>query len=297
MDLSRRKIVRARAGLLLEHPFFGSLCLRMVPREDRRCATAWTDGRTLAYNPGYVAGLSDDQVAGLMAHTVMHPACQHHTRRNGRDSALWNIACDHAINWILLDAGIELPPKYLDNPAYHGLTADEIYARIRSDGGEEARPSLSDKEGEADGEVDWDDATGEPGQGDDLGDDAGTGAGDAGGDGLVEDGVAGDDPADVGSEQFGDPGGSGEVRDGGATDRRRGRPTNQAPTRRGSWPWPRPRRTPGRSATCPAAWSGSSARSSIRCWTGGSSCRAISTTAPATTTAGRRPTNDFCTWT
>ena len=63
--------------------------------------------------------------------------------------------------------------------------------------------------------MDWDGATGEPGDGDDLGDDAGDGAGEAGDDGLVEDGVAGDDPADAGSEQFGDPGGSGEVRDGG----------------------------------------------------------------------------------
>ena len=214
MDSARRKIVRARTNLLLTQPFFGSLCLRMDPREDRRCATAWTDGRTLAYNPHYVAGLRDEQVEGLMAHTVMHPACQHHTRRNGRDSGLWNIACDHAINWILLDAGIELPPKYLDNPAYHGLTADEIYAVLHSHGGEEDRPFLSDKDGESDGEVDWDGATGEPGQGDDLGDDAETGAGEAGGDGLVEDGAAGDDPAEAGSEQPGDPGGSGEVRDG-----------------------------------------------------------------------------------
>ena len=149
MDSTRRKIIKARTNLLLAQPLFGSLCLRMDPVEDRRCATAWTDGRTLAYNPGYVAGLSDEQVQGLMAHTVMHPACQHHTRRKGRDSALWNIACDHAINWILLDAGIELPPKYLDNPAYNGLTADEIYAVLRSRGGEEDRPFLSDGEGES----------------------------------------------------------------------------------------------------------------------------------------------------
>jgi predicted metal-dependent peptidase len=214
VDFARRKIVKARASLLLAHPFFGSLCLRMDPVEDRRCATAWTDGRTLAYNPGYVAGLRDEQVQGLMAHTVMHPACQHHTRRNGRDSALWNIACDHAINWILLDAGIELPPKYLDNPAYHGLTADEIYAVLHSGKGQEDRPFLSDGEGESDGETDWDGVTGESGDGDDPGDDAGTGAGEAGGDGLVDDGLAGDDPADAGSEQSGDPGGSGEVRDG-----------------------------------------------------------------------------------
>ncbi|QJB56941.1 VWA-like domain-containing protein [Pseudodesulfovibrio sp. zrk46] len=214
MDAARKKLIKARTRLLLEHPFFGSLSLRMEPKEDPHCATAWTDGRTLAYNPTYVAGLRDEQVQGLMAHTVMHPACQHHIRRKGRDHKLWNMACDHAINWILLDAGIELPPKYLDDPAFHGLTADEIYAELHSRHGEEMKPSLSDGEGDSDGEVDWDGAEGKAGEGNDLGDGSQTGAGETGGDGQVEDGSAGDDPGDVGSEQSGDPGGSGEVRDG-----------------------------------------------------------------------------------
>jgi len=213
MDKARRKIIKARTNLLLAHPFFGSLALRMEPKEDPHCATAWTDGRKLAYNPAYVTGLRSEQVVGLMAHTVMHPACQHHTRRKGRDHKLWNEACDHAINWILLDAGIELPPKFLDNPAYHGLTADEVYTELHSHRGEEMRPALSDGDGDSDGEVDWDGVGASSGEGDDLGDDSEAGAGEAGGDGEVDDGSAGDDPGDVGSEQFGDPGGSGEVRD------------------------------------------------------------------------------------
>ena len=213
MDAIRRKIVRARTGLLLEHPFFGSLCLRMEPREDPGCATAWTDGRTLAYNPGYVAGLRDEQVRGLMAHTVMHPACQHHTRRRGRDHDLWNMACDHAINWILLEAGIALPPKYLDDPAFHGLSADEIYAELHTHRAEEARPSPAVGEGEADGEVEWDGLETSSGEGEDLGDDGASASGEAGG-GESGDGSDQGDPAEDGSERTGDPGGSGEVRDG-----------------------------------------------------------------------------------
>lgn len=213
MDAVRRKLLKARTGLLLEHPFFGSLCLRMEPHEDTGCSTAWTDGRSLAYNPGYIAGLTDAQVQGLMAHLVMHPACQHHTRRNGRDANYWNMACDHAINWILLDAGFTLPPKYLDNPAYHGLSADEIYAELRSQHGQEEKPSLSDGDGESDGESEWDGVPGDSGEGNDLGDNSESGTGDAGGEGEVDDGASGDDPADEAGEQFGDPGGSGEVRD------------------------------------------------------------------------------------
>lgn len=215
MNEAQKKIIKARTSLLLDHPFFGSLCLRMEPTVDTECATAWTDGRRLAYNPGYVQGLTDAQVIGLMAHTVMHPACQHHTRRKGRDAGLWNMACDHAINWILLGAQIELPPKYLDDPQYHGLTADEIYSLLRENRNEEERPSPSEGQGETDGESEWDGLAGEGSDGDDLGNDSESSTGEAGGDGEVEDGALGDDAVDGGEDQSGDPGGSGEVRDGG----------------------------------------------------------------------------------
>jgi hypothetical protein len=39
----------------------------------------------------------------------MHCAALHHTRREGRDLRRWNIACDHAINPLLVAAGFELP--------------------------------------------------------------------------------------------------------------------------------------------------------------------------------------------
>lgn len=214
METAHKKLVKARTQLLLQQPFFGSLCLRMEPKVDRQCATAWTDGRTLGYNPVYVAGLRDEHVQGLMAHTVMHPACQHHTRRKDRDPGLWNIACDHAINWVLLDAGIELPPKYLDDPTYHGMSADEIYAVLHTHRAEEERPEISDGDGESEGEMDLDDLDGKAGEGESSGqsDDSEGGAA-AGGD-MVEEGAASNDEGKEGSEASGDPGGSGEVRDG-----------------------------------------------------------------------------------
>ncbi len=213
MTAAHKKILKARTSLLLEHPFFGSLCLRMEPKVDKQCATAWTDGRTLAYNPVYVNGLSDSQVQGLMAHTVMHPACQHHKRRNGRNEKLWNVACDHSINWILIDAGIELPPKYLDDPAYHGLSADEIYSELTTFRAQEDRPALSDKQGESEGEVEWDGLAGDTGDGQDVDENGNNAAGDADGEAEVDEMSDGDDGGEAGSEQSGDPGGSGEVRD------------------------------------------------------------------------------------
>ena len=125
-----QKIIRARAGLILEHPFFGSLVLCMTLKEDKTCETAWSDGTTLAYNPFYINMLPLNKVKGLMGHIAMHPACRHHIRRKGRNPKRWNMACDYAINWILLEAGLELPDGYLDDPEFRDKTADEIYSLL-----------------------------------------------------------------------------------------------------------------------------------------------------------------------
>jgi len=129
---SEKKIIRARTALVLEHPFFASLVLRLQLIVDETCETAWTDGQILAYNPAYIAELPLAELTGLCAHIVMHPVCGHHQRRNGRDALLWNRACDYAINWILIDANITLPRGFLHNKLYRDKNADEIYQLLRS---------------------------------------------------------------------------------------------------------------------------------------------------------------------
>lgn len=109
----RKRLVKARAAMVMTQPFFASLALRLELKEDPDCATAWTDGKVFAYNPDYIRILPDDKLVGLSAHTVMHPACQHHKRRKGRDPSLWNKACDYAINPILIEAGLALPDGFL----------------------------------------------------------------------------------------------------------------------------------------------------------------------------------------
>ena len=65
-----------------------------------------------------------------MAHEVMHPALQHHTRRGDRDRKRWNIACDYAINPLLLDAGLTLPKDVLIEHRFRGMSAERIYNLI-----------------------------------------------------------------------------------------------------------------------------------------------------------------------
>jgi predicted metal-dependent peptidase len=134
---SLRRLKAARKGLVLDHPFFGALALRMGFKAETlgRTRTLGTDGRDIYYCSDYVQGCSDAQLVGLVAHEVMHPAMQHHTRRGDRELRLWNEAADYAINPILVDAGLSLPEGVLLNPEFKGMAAEQIYEALRQASG------------------------------------------------------------------------------------------------------------------------------------------------------------------
>src|SRR3990167_6031609 len=103
------KIIQARANLILDQCFFGSLALRLELVADPICKTFWTDGRRLGFNPEYVANLSLAETIGIICHEVMHNANGHPWRRGGRDKGEWNQDTDYAINPIVISAKQVLP--------------------------------------------------------------------------------------------------------------------------------------------------------------------------------------------
>jgi len=127
------RIQKARTTLLLDHPFFGTLLFRLGGRSSSSIATMATDGVSLFYNPQFVETLNAAELAGVLAHEVMHPALQHHTRRGDREHARWNMACDYAINPILLDAGLTLPKDVLIDDRFRGMSAERIYNLIEDE--------------------------------------------------------------------------------------------------------------------------------------------------------------------
>ena len=126
-------MLKARAQLLMEQPFFGTLALRLklVPSDETK--TAATDGTRLIYNPKFIEKLSSPARKGLIAHEVMHCVWNHMTRRNNRDHDRWNIATDYAINPHLKDCGFVLPDGGLDDQQYHNMNADAIYNKLPPD--------------------------------------------------------------------------------------------------------------------------------------------------------------------
>jgi predicted metal-dependent peptidase len=128
------RIQKARTALLLDHPFFGSLLFRLGARPTTSIQTMATDGISLFYNPDFVDTLNAAELIGTLAHEVLHPALQHHTRRGGRNRKRWNMACDYAINPLLLDAGLTLPKDVLIDHRFRGMSAEHIYNLIEEQG-------------------------------------------------------------------------------------------------------------------------------------------------------------------
>ena len=128
------KLVTARVGLLLRHPFFGNLAtrLKLVDASDW-CATLATDGRNFYYNNEFVDKLKPKEAEFGFAHEVLHNVFDHMGRRNGRDPQLSNIAADFATNQILVDEKIGQVPtmiKIFQDNKYRGKSYEEIYAEL-----------------------------------------------------------------------------------------------------------------------------------------------------------------------
>lgn len=126
------KLAAARARLILDKPFLGALALRlpMVPAKKDWCPTTATDARTFYFNPDYIAALSLPQTQFVLAHEALHCALSHFARRQHRIKHKWDLACDFAINPLLVGDGLEPPPDSLLLDVYRGMTAEEIYPLI-----------------------------------------------------------------------------------------------------------------------------------------------------------------------
>ena len=128
------KLITARVGLLLRHPFFGNMATRMhLIEASDWCATLATDGRNFYYNLGFVDRLTPKECEFGFAHEVLHNVFDHLGRRDGRDPTLSNIAADYAVNQILKDEKIGVSPTWIrifqDNK-YRGWSYEQIYEEL-----------------------------------------------------------------------------------------------------------------------------------------------------------------------
>ena len=148
------KLAAARTRLILDKPFLGALALRlpMVAADPKWCMTAYTDARKFYYNPAFIDALSVEQTQFVLANQALHCALSHFARRQHRNRYRWDIACDHAVNPLLVKEGLIPPPGTLVLDSFEGMTAEEIYPYIDENDSDEPEEEPQHEGGESEGE-------------------------------------------------------------------------------------------------------------------------------------------------
>jgi predicted metal-dependent peptidase len=125
------RIIVARVGLLLRHPFFGNMATRLrIMAADDWLPTAAVDGRNLYFNTQFFNAMSNKEIEFVIAHEILHCVFDHLGRREDRDPVLYNIAADYIVNNLLVRDRIGEKPKLVDcyqDFKYEGWQSEAVY--------------------------------------------------------------------------------------------------------------------------------------------------------------------------
>ncbi len=124
-----------RMKLLARQPFIGAVLmhLELVPVTDaRRCPTAMTDGRAVYMGCNFYARLDLEERLFVLAHETWHCVLLHFVRLQSREPHRFNIATDLEIHFILSKEKMKEPFVLPHDPAWAGLSAEEIYEKLKS---------------------------------------------------------------------------------------------------------------------------------------------------------------------
>ena len=170
------RIVTARIGLLLKHPFFGNMATRLRVQEcDDWCPTAATDGRHLYYNTQFFNAMNNKEIEFVIAHEILHCVFDHLTRRDNRDPKMYNISADYIVNNMLVRDRIGQKPSIVDcfqDFKYEGWTSEEVYDELMKNA---KKINIDDLGDLLDEHLDWGEEEGDEGEGGGSGDKPGKG--------------------------------------------------------------------------------------------------------------------------
>ena len=128
------RIIVARVGLLLRHPFFGNMATRLrIMAADDWLPTAAVDGRNLYYNTQFFNAMNNKEIEFVIAHEILHMVFDHLGRREERNPMLYNIAADYIVNNTLVRDRIGAKPSIVDcfqDFKYEGWTSEEVYEEL-----------------------------------------------------------------------------------------------------------------------------------------------------------------------
>ena len=119
-----------KAKLLLDYPFFGTIASGMENVVNDNIESFATREGRFEYREGYMETLTENQKTFALCNGALHEALSHSQRRGNRSPWLWNMACDYAINTLLIESGFEAPPAITYDKRFGNLSAEEIYTEL-----------------------------------------------------------------------------------------------------------------------------------------------------------------------
>ena len=123
----QKRIEQAKASLLVEQPYFGSIASAQKSKLNEDIQTFASDPLYFEYNDDYIECLSEDELKFILTNSAMHQALGYTQRQEGRMSWLWTMAQDYAINSLLVNNGLELPDALLYDDKFDDMSCEAIY--------------------------------------------------------------------------------------------------------------------------------------------------------------------------
>ena len=130
-ELTLRGMEQDRQKLLMRQPFIGMILMHLdfVPITSG-CRTACTDGSRVFMNCKFYAQLDLEERLFVLAHETWHCILLHFARLQNRNPEKFNIATDLEIHFILQKEKMKEPFVLPHDPAWDGLSAEEIYEKL-----------------------------------------------------------------------------------------------------------------------------------------------------------------------
>ena len=130
-ELTLRGMEQDRQKLLMRQPFIGMILMHLdfVPITSG-CRTACTDGSRVFMNCKFYAQLDLEERLFVLAHETWHCILLHFARLQNRNPDEFNYATDLEIHFILQKEKMKEPFVLPHDPAWDGLSAEEIYEKI-----------------------------------------------------------------------------------------------------------------------------------------------------------------------
>lgn len=129
----KEKISQAKAKLLVDYPYFGTIASRIELVQNDDIQAFKSDGIKLEYNSDFFAEIELSEMEFVFANGAMHASLAHKSRKNGRSGWLWQMATDYAVNDMLVENGLDRPWQATYSKRFSNLYAEEIYEELKDD--------------------------------------------------------------------------------------------------------------------------------------------------------------------